>query len=136
MSTDIRPELSKKNPYWLPKHRYYELKHFVMQYPEWNAARNGLSFTHAPEYGIRVKTDVSDPTMTCAELRVYYSTRIEMVERASAQCGCPYYVLRGILDELSYEKMLLRYPKIIRYTRDHYYDCYRKFFWLLNQERH
>lgn len=35
MSTQIRPETSQKNPYWIPKHRYYELKHFVMQYPAW-----------------------------------------------------------------------------------------------------
>ena len=35
MSTVIRPEISKKNLYWIPKHRYYELKHFCLQYPEW-----------------------------------------------------------------------------------------------------
>lgn len=135
MSTDIRPELSKKNPYWLPKHRYYELKHFVMQYPDWNAAKNGLVFTRAPSYGVRVKSDLSDPTMTCAELRQYYSERIDMVDRASMGCGCPHYVLRGILDEMSYEKLLLKYPPFIRYTKERYYDCYRRFFWLLNQER-
>lgn len=27
MATEIRPELSEKNPYWIGKHRYYELKH-------------------------------------------------------------------------------------------------------------
>lgn len=30
-----KPELSKKNPYHLSRHRYYELKHFCFQYPEW-----------------------------------------------------------------------------------------------------
>ena len=25
MATEIRPELSEKNPYWIGKHRYYEL---------------------------------------------------------------------------------------------------------------
>ena len=30
-----RPELSKKNKYYISKHRYYELKHFCLQYPEW-----------------------------------------------------------------------------------------------------
>ena len=29
MATTIRPELSEKNPYWIEKHRYYELKHLV-----------------------------------------------------------------------------------------------------------
>lgn len=30
MATEIRPELSEKNPYWIGKHRYYELKHFCI----------------------------------------------------------------------------------------------------------
>ena len=31
MATMIRPELSEKNPYWIERHRYYELKHFCLQ---------------------------------------------------------------------------------------------------------
>ena len=31
----VRSEISKKNPYWIPKHRYFELKHFCLQYPDW-----------------------------------------------------------------------------------------------------
>lgn len=34
MGTVIRPETSKKNKYWIPRHRYHELKHFCLQYPE------------------------------------------------------------------------------------------------------
>lgn len=30
-----KPELSEKNLYHLSRHRYYELKHFCFQYPEW-----------------------------------------------------------------------------------------------------
>lgn len=46
MATTIRPELSEKNPYWIEKHRYYELKHFCLQYPIWRkayASLNGFS---------------------------------------------------------------------------------------------
>lgn len=46
MATTIRPELSEKNPYWIERHRYYELKHFCLQYPIWKkayAALDGLS---------------------------------------------------------------------------------------------
>lgn len=35
MATSIVPKLSKTNPYYISKHRYYELKHFCLQYPEW-----------------------------------------------------------------------------------------------------
>lgn len=29
---NVRPELSKKNKYYISKHRYYELKHLCLQY--------------------------------------------------------------------------------------------------------
>lgn len=35
MGTVIRAEISANNRYWVEKHRYYELKHFCFQYPEW-----------------------------------------------------------------------------------------------------
>ena len=38
MSTVIRPELSKSSKYWIDRHRYYELKHFCLQYPIWKKA--------------------------------------------------------------------------------------------------
>lgn len=43
MATTIRPELSEKNPYWIEKHRYYELKHFCLQYPIWRKAYASLN---------------------------------------------------------------------------------------------
>lgn len=30
--TSVRCELSGTNKYWISKHRYYELKHFCLQY--------------------------------------------------------------------------------------------------------
>lgn len=33
MATTIRPEVSKKNPYYLDRNRYYELKHFAGSTP-------------------------------------------------------------------------------------------------------
>ena len=30
MGTTIRPELSEKNPYWIERHRYYELKSEIL----------------------------------------------------------------------------------------------------------
>ena len=42
MGTTVRPELSKKNRYWISKARYYELKHFCLQYPGWRKAYSEL----------------------------------------------------------------------------------------------
>ena len=38
MATVLRSELSSKNKYYIDKHRCYELKHFCLQYPEWERA--------------------------------------------------------------------------------------------------
>lgn len=35
MTTSIRPEISRRNQHHISKHRYYELKHFCLQYREW-----------------------------------------------------------------------------------------------------
>lgn len=40
MATVIRAEISRKNKYWINKHRYYELKHFCLQYPIWKQKRD------------------------------------------------------------------------------------------------
>ena len=42
MGTVIRAELSKKNKYWIERHRYYELKHFCMQYPIWKKVYSAI----------------------------------------------------------------------------------------------
>lgn len=34
MGTTIRAEVSKNNPYYISKNRYYELKYFCLQYKE------------------------------------------------------------------------------------------------------
>ena len=35
MSTTIRPEIDRQSRWYISKHRYYELKHFCLQYHEW-----------------------------------------------------------------------------------------------------
>lgn len=58
MGNIIRAEVSENNPYWIEKHRYYELKHFCLQYPTWK--RNYVMLSDVfeldmwfPEYSIR-----------------------------------------------------------------------------------
>ena len=87
MATEIRPELSEKNPYWIGKHRYYELKHFCLQYPIWKKAYNALlGLSSRPnDLDIFVKSGQvrSDPTARCAESRVSFAKRMELVEQAA-----------------------------------------------------
>lgn len=36
MATTIRPEITSSSQYHISRHRYYELKHFCLQYNEWH----------------------------------------------------------------------------------------------------
>ena len=134
----VRSELSSKNPYWIPKYRFFELKYFCLQYPEWKKEYSNLlgvpglssidSFKPRLEY-----TD--DKTSSVAIKRLYFSERISMVEKAvlDADESIYKYLLRGITEGVSYT--YLKTYCNIPCSKDFYYDRYRRFFWLLNRIR-
>lgn len=69
-----KPELSRKNPYCLPKYRYLELKNFCFQYNDWKRALARLDGWRAQEgdMGGIVKSNVpSDPTAREGTLRAW-----------------------------------------------------------------
>lgn len=89
MSTNIRPEVSERNQYWISKHRYYELKHFCLQYNSWVKAYKLLDGTpkKTDRVGYQDAND-SKPTEQCAIKRTYYADRISMV-RLTAKDAAP-----------------------------------------------
>ena len=138
MATIIRPEVSKKNKYWIDKHRHYELKHFCLQYPSWKkeilniyGSSRSLSLAGKPSPTNRP----SDPTANLALLKITYSERIELIEKVARQTdGYLYeYILKAVTEGLSYLQLKTRLG--MPCSRSTYYDRYRKFFWLLNQAR-
>lgn len=138
MGTVIRPELSEKNKYWIDKHRYYELKHFCLQYVLWKKAYADLSELRLTSsvLGQRVSANtLSDQTGKYAILRTYYADKIEMVEQAAidADADLHIYILKGVTEGLSYT--YLKNTLGIPCAKDTYYDRYRRFFWLLNEAR-
>lgn len=139
MAHEIRPEVSKKNPYWIGKHRYYELKHFCLQYPIWKKAYqslDGLSRRPA-DLQVFVKSGQmkGDPTERCAQSRIFFLDRMEMVEQAAVGADSELYpyLLRGVTEGLSYDALKMKYD--IPCCRDVYYAAYRRFFWLLSKRR-
>lgn len=109
MSTVTRPELSKKNTYWIEKHRYYELKHFCLQYSIWK-----------------------DKLKEGRENADYYEKRLAMVDEAALKTDdyLGEYILKAVTEEISYDCLSAKYR--IPCCKDVYYDLYRKFFWLLD----
>ncbi len=82
MPTNVRPEVSKKNPYYIERERYYELKHFCRQYPIWkkaHAALDGLSRRPADLELFSETGETSDPTFRCVAARERYSRWMGMV---------------------------------------------------------
>lgn len=139
MGTVIRANISEKNRYWIDKHRYYELKHFCLQYPIWKNAYkmlDGYENKSVINKFIPEKTrNMHSPTEYCAEGRAYYAERIELIERVSKETdsSLSYYILKGVTDGLPYDILKLRYN--IPCGKDMYYGLYRRFFWLLSKKR-
>lgn len=138
MGTNIRPELSNKSPYWIERHRYYELKHFCLQYPIWKRAYAALGNLGANPQTLMLfsKTNQrNSPTERCAVARLYYLERMKLVEQAAigASAELSNYILKAVTEGWSYD--VLKVQLDIPCCKDVYYDCYRRFFWLLNRER-
>lgn len=138
MATVIRPELSIKNKYWIDKHRYYELKHFCLQYPTWKniyASFDNPSMTLSTIEHIPTSNIPGDPTAKRAMMKAHYAEKIKMIERAAKEADryLYEYIIKAVTEDLSYTYLKTRLE--IPCGRDMYYDRYRKFFWLLNESR-
>ena len=138
MATVIRAEISEKNKYYIDKHRHYELKHFCLQYPTWKRTyaeieRAGLqvpSFERVPTGNLP-----SDTTAKYAIVKVRLIERIRMIEKTAKEAD-EYlydYILKAVTEGLSYTYLKSRLD--IPCGKDMYYDRYRRFFWLLSNER-
>ena len=135
MATIIRPELSKKNKWWIPKHRYYELKHFCMQYSDWKRMRrdlNELSISSGLSHIVREEPSFGRPTESVIARMTYFDSRIEMVDKAAKltdEC-IGQYLLKAVTSGKSYDVLYLSKP--IPCCRENYYELYRKFFYILS----
>lgn len=138
MATVLSAELSTKNKYYIDKHRYYELKHFCLQYPEWKRAYIELDDLDIPLAMMeRIPTSnlPGDPTLKRVLLKAFYSEKIKLIEKVAIDTD-PYlysYILKGVTESKSYT--YLKTNLGIPCGKDMYYDRYRRFFWLLNKAR-
>ncbi len=138
MVTAIRPEISEKNKYWIDRHRYYELKHFCLQYPTW---KETYRMYESPQISassfeqMRSSNIPSDSTARYATLKAQYAEKINMIEKAAKRADeeLHNYILKAITEGLSYTYMKTKMD--IPCGKDMYYDRYRRFFWILDQIR-
>lgn len=138
MATVVRPDISRKNRYWIDKHRHYELKHFCLQYPEWKKIYVEIENESTPLSVIdKMPTGnlPGDPTAKRAIAKTGIAKKIELVERAALDADryLHVYILKGVTEGRSYTYLKSRLN--IPCSRDMYYDRYRRFFWLLSEAR-
>lgn len=136
MSTRIRPETSKKNPYYISKHRQYELQHFVMQYPEWEERIKELDgLVKVPRTDVdKVNLgSISDKTGDIAVLRELYSRNMDIVIKAADETDPMYglIIAKNVICEQTYRD----WSEGQMISRDEYYRLYRKFFYILDKLR-
>ena len=134
MGTIITPEVSKRNQYYIPKHRYYELKHFCMQYKTWKkilADMNNYPKQILHTDNIKTKDYINHQI----EDRETYLNRIAIIDKAVIEADpiLGQYVLTGILLNVSYDVLCTRVR--VPCCKEVYYKTYRKFFYLLDKSR-
>ena len=138
MTAIARSELSKRNKYWIEKHRYYELKHFCLQYPIWKKKCSEIKIASSrpsDELTSIGRSGYSDPTGNQAVNIAMYSDWIKLVEGIASVVdpGLYDYILKGVTENVSYT--YLRAKHNIPCSRNTYYDRYRRFFWLLDAKK-
>lgn len=135
MSTTIRPEISKRNESWISRHRYYELKHFCMQYFEWRKWLEDISVYPRLDTNEIHGSEPNDPTVVIAIQRERYLRYIDLVEATAKEVDevLGVFVLKGIVYGISYD--LLRAKTDIPCCKEKYYELYRRFFSILDKKR-
>ena len=134
MATTIHPHVSKKNPYYISKHRYYELKHFCLQYPEWKKEYSEITLTPKHQT-VKVQNSPGDPTANLAIRRTLLLDRMKLVEQSAIEADSSIYVyiLLAVTTGLSYDALQTTHQ--IPCGREYYYIRYRRFFYILSRDR-
>ena len=122
-----RTELSKNNQFWISKHRYYELKHFCLQYSEWKEL-----YLLAKQQSMNIK---DDPTGIYATIMADCQHCITLVENTAKATDVVLgrYILDHVTKGTSYVR--LRTIDNIPCGKDLFYTLCQKFFWLLSNEK-
>lgn len=136
-----RPELSEKSKWWISKHRYYELRHFCLQYPEWISMIgdiDGLPFSSPERHEHINQGRHSDPTAVYAEAREFLTRKINLVDKAAFEASNHQFwytiLIEAVTTGSSYDILEAR-KGIMPVSRNEWYDVYRKFFWYLDKLR-
>lgn len=121
-------KLSSKNPYALPHYRTLELKYFCLQYNDWKKEVSAINLY------LKDKGE-GDPTGKMACDLAWYTSRIKAVEDSCRLAGdVDGILLRGVTEGKSYDILEARFG-VLPWSRKSYYDCYRRFLYILHSQQ-
>ncbi len=126
-----------KKKYDISKHRYMELLHHCLQYPEWKEELKNQTHTvrSVNISDLPVSTVKSNPTEELAIRRLQLRAKCEMIEQTVLETDeeLYQYILLGVTEEYaSYN--YLHMMKDIPCSHNTYYARKRKFFYLLSKK--
>lgn len=133
MCTVIRSNVSKKNPYYISKHRYYELKHHCLQYSEWMhelAKIHSLSLIKTPSIEKSVSINQHDRVSDIATIEASITMQIECINQCCKIAGgdIEEWIFKAVTQGKSYA--ILNPPC----SKGYFYKRYREFFWILSNK--
>ena len=132
--------VTKKNPFWIPKNRYYELKYYCLQFWDWQrrraqldglATRENRSPTESEAIERAELDDKIGMVMTC--LDAVTTDKDQLTGRMVMHEPLYSVLLTGITKGKSYDTMAA--SKVMPVSRDYYYMVYRRFFKVLDIAR-
>ena len=140
MGDFLSKELSKKNPWWIPRYRYLELRYFCLQYPDWRRKYELLCYdsglaSKSPDKQYVNSSKIADRTAEIAIQRKILSDSMKLVEQAAieAEPELYHYIMKAVTEKYGFIDLKREY--CIPCEKDMFYDRRRKFFWLLSKSR-
>jgi len=138
INKEMRNTIAEDNPYWIDKHRYYELRHFCMQYRTWKHFLNTLTTVHSstPKINGEIHSNTyGDPVAEYAAKREKYSNLMKLVEETAYETDevlAP-YIITYVTENISF--VCLNARERIPCCNVTFYKYVRKYLWLLSQKR-
>lgn len=132
----IRASLKKNNKYYIPKHRFYELYHYCLQYEDWLAEYNSIGQLSAVNTDGQIGSGPGDPTFAKAERRLELRLKMDEISEAAeaADRSLAKYILLAVTKEgVSYQ--FLHNVHGMPCNRKMFYDRRRKFYWIMDKKR-
>lgn len=137
MNNQQRAELSKKNPYWIPRDKYYELLYFSRQYwTMWQEKKELLRTYPSISYDEHYAgTDISNPVEKAVVRVSHLTDMMKLIEDTVKEVDPDIYkwLLNGVTTDKSYEYLSQKMG--LPMSRSAYYERYRKYFFLLSKKR-